>query len=110
MRSRDWDNVITELRKPHGWVKGTLGSWSWPDGGVCLVGAIRRVLFFNPAGYYVGGMRNAQGVMERIVREQFPERVRHMGGTVTPRFNDHPDTTLDDVILVCEKARANADD
>jgi len=46
--------------------------------------------------------------MGRLIREHFPERSPHWPSATC--FNDHPDTTLDDVILVLEKAAIQYDE
>src|SRR4051794_21517307 len=105
--SIDFDAVIAELRK--GWRKGGMYG---EDGSACLVGAIDRVLSRKQEGstrsssacFVVAGK-----TILPVIREQFPDRLkpyRNSPTNSTARFNDHPDTTLDDVILVCEKARA----
>ena len=107
MNASQWDQVITELRKPNGWIRRSFGAWRKPDGGVCLLGAMRRV-----------GDDNSllqPKVLRAIVLEQFPSRAGSgglggLGCEAIAKFNDHPDTTLDDVIMVCEKARANAEE
>lgn len=40
-------------------------------------------------------------LLNRVIEEQYPDRVGAVG---VSRFNDHPDTTLDDVVTVLEKA------
>lgn len=42
-----------------------------------------------------------------VIETQFPERT---GGVGVSRFNDHPDTTVDDVVQVMEKAAVRKDE
>jgi hypothetical protein len=97
----DWDAVITELQKPNGWRQGSMGEWRQPDDAVCLWGAICRTVQSVDWTF--------QSAVTPIIREHFPERIgwKHSSWAV-PEFNDHHDTTLDDVILVCEKARGSS--
>lgn len=46
-------------------------------------------------------------LVNEVIAAEFPERV---GGVGVSRFNDHPDTTLDDVVLVMEKAAIRKDE
>jgi hypothetical protein len=103
-QSIDMDAVIAELRKPNGWMKGDLGSFTASDGPVCLRGAMFRTATKAGLDHEVV-TRLERELIDRIILEQYGERVASDFGAV-PRFNDHPDTTLGDVLLVCEKARA----
>lgn len=105
MAEIDMDAVIAELRKPDGWRKEGFGEWDESSGSVCLLGAVRRV---SGVEHLIDAWkvdREADGLLTPIVEAHFPERLLGTELDVTS-FNDHPDTTLDDVILVCEKARA----
>lgn len=102
----DWDAVIDELNT--NWCKGSLGLPHAQNGPVCLRGAVMRV-----TGLTQGDVVRVieETYLDPILVEQFPDRavVLNTPGVEpvwVPRFNDHEDTTLDDVILVCEKARA----
>lgn len=86
------DQVAIELSKPDGWLKGSYGASDCEDGAVCLSGAIKRVgrsgaLSTDPA---CRALQNA-------ISCRFPGRA--LGGHI-PTFNDHRDTTLEDVLLV----------
>lgn len=89
------DGIIKTIER-YGWVQG------WPGGpasGFCIVGA--------------NGHANRYGVgiqrVEQTVRVLFPERLqpypKGKGLRPAARFNDHPDTTLEDVMLVLKHAR-----
>lgn len=90
MTDIDMDAVIAELRK--GWIKGK----AYSDEGACLMGACRRVNFWW-----------SMHEVRSVVLDQFGDRTGY-DDDLDPiaEFNDHGDTTLDDVILVLEKARA----
>jgi hypothetical protein len=103
MTDIDFDAVIAELRSK-GWRKGGMYG---ENGSACLIGAIDRVLARPSSSLECFDV--ARDTVLPVIREQFPDRLkpyRNSPTNSTARFNDHPDTTLDDVILVCEKARA----
>jgi hypothetical protein len=107
MTDIDFDAVIAELRSK-GWHKGGMYG---EDGSACLIGAIDRVLA-RQMGRHSSALACFQAASETVlpvIREQFPDRLEPYRNSPTngaARFNDHRETTLDDVILVCEKARA----
>ena len=45
--------------------------------------------------------------MNEIIEAEYPER---KGGVGVSRFNDHPDTTLEEVVRVMEKAAVRKDE
>lgn len=100
MTAIDYDAVIAELRKPGGWRKGDYGRWDKPDGAVCVLGACRRVASRSGLSP-LAGERSVVTTLDGIVQNDYPDRA-----SLVDTFNDHPDTTLDDVIAVVEKARA----
>jgi hypothetical protein len=101
----DWDAVIDRLKA--GWRKKAFGYTEQATGGVCLVGAVAYV-------HQTGSCEEAEWLVKEspaptVVHEHFPERSwDYAGADAVEMFNDHPDTTLDDVILVCEKARGSS--
>ncbi len=46
-------------------------------------------------------------LVNEVIQDQFPERT---GGVGVSRFNDHPETSLDDVVRVMEKAAVRKDE
>ena len=79
----------------------------------CLQGAL-----FEAHGVHVAGQEGfgkaVRGelaadlaLVNEVIREQFPERFGAVGAS---RFNDHPDTTVEDVILVMDKAAVRKDE
>jgi hypothetical protein len=66
---------------------------------VCAGGQLRTPL--------TPGMAADVWVVNHVIEEQYPER---FGAVGIARFNDHPDTTVDDVIRVLEKAAARTDE
>ena len=46
-------------------------------------------------------------LVNEVIEAQYPERT---GGVGVSRFNDHPDTTLEDVVKVMEKAAVRKDE
>jgi hypothetical protein len=107
-QSIDMDAVIAELRK--GWCKGSEGVNNAldPTAEVCLLGAVARVLQLDDPQTVYGLASDFP--FGRIVMEHFSDRLptappKLKWWTVTD-FNDNRATTVDDVILVVEKARA----
>lgn len=95
----NWDGAIDHVRR--GWIKGY---YFGEDGGVCLVGGLSAASQRDVASVE----RDLEdSVLPAIIREQFPARAEGIGTDLIESFNDHEDTTVDDVILVLEKARAH---
>jgi hypothetical protein len=46
-------------------------------------------------------------LVNEVIGAQYPER---LGGVGASRFNDHPETTLEDVVTVLEKAAVRKDE
>ena len=93
-----------------GWTKGTFTDGA---GRHCLQGALFEAHGICAAGDQQVGRRVSGELatdvrlVNEVIREQFPERV---GGVGASRFNDHPDTTVDDVTRVMEKAAVRKDE
>ena len=127
----DWDEVIERIKA--GWCKRHYHLTRQPDGQelVCLLGAGWRTLGYTGKTVYdedlgreVPIIRTPSGTdpvighqLGPIIIEMFRDRVqeylddpRHTMPRVVSIFNDHPDTSRDDVIAVCEKARAKQDE
>lgn len=95
---------ILDLLKSSGWCKGNSVRYN----GVtrkheyCLLGAAQQLGFTQR----LTGIKLAP-----VVTEQFPERVesalRSNPAHVVVTFNDHPETTFEDVQMVLEKAIAS---
>ncbi len=73
----------------------------------CLQGALYeahglRAVGDGQVGRPVSGeLANDVRLVNQVIWDQFPERAGAVG---ISRFNDHPETTVDDVIRVMEKA------
>ncbi len=92
-----------------GWAKDAFTDES---GRHCLQGALYEAHGIGAVDDQVG--RPVDGelagdvrLVNEVIREQFPER---FGGVGASRFNDHPHTTVDDVIAVMEKAAVRKDE
>jgi hypothetical protein len=108
-----------EVLAERGWNQGGLVG---AGGRVCALGALSIACYGNPhldtEGMTHSARTSAHQAMGEawlqaadVVKEQFPERVVGVGTDLPlARFNDHPDTTLDDVILVLEKAAVRAEE
>lgn len=87
------------------WNKGS-ATQNWGEGKTCLLGWKSIALHGTVAKAYIDDEYNSK--IASIISEQFPERINNkVKGeneyTIT-HFNDHDDTTLDDIRLVLEKA------
>lgn len=74
----------------------------------CILGASSYILYGNYDQTYIETKFTQK--IAGIVEEQFPERFYDDGDIVSTvtHFNDHKDTTLDDIRLVLEKADADS--
>jgi hypothetical protein len=87
-----------------GWTKGTFTD---EGGRHCLQGALYEAHQVQaPQKDDVGTplcrpLADDVRLVNSVIEEQYPER---FGAVGVSRFNDHPETTLDDVIRVLEKA------
>lgn len=93
----DIDKVIDYINEK-GWHQGELVG---EDGSVCVIGAVQLCGHFN-ALMYGGALERIKSAVEQV----FPERAKS-GGFIHPiaKFNDHPDTTREDVMLVLKHAK-----
>lgn len=83
----------------HGMTKGELED---VNGAVCALGACAAV------GVWSGTLIDA------VARELYPDRVHgdeeEVGLRYTAQVNDHPETTLDDIRVIFEKAQLRLDE
>lgn len=103
---------VKEIISQRGWCKGSMEK---TDGSVCLLGAARAAHVQeerNPGWHYSPAIT----ALSKVIQEQYPERVT--GATEEPIpgipwvgdydhvwiFNDHADTTYEDIERVLEKA------
>lgn len=93
-----------------GWTKHAFTDES---GRHCIQGALYESHGLRPFdGRHVGvpltgQMADDVRLVNEVVATEFPERV---GGVGVSRFNDHPQTTVDDVVRVMEKAAVRKDE
>ena len=93
-----------------GWAKQTFTDQA---GRHCLQGALFEAHGVHATeterlGKAVRGVLAADvALVNEVIRDQFPER---FGAVGVSRFNDHPETTEADVILVMEKAAVRKDE
>jgi hypothetical protein len=71
----------------------------------CLLGALRLEAGLQATPPYVAPI--ASELLKDVISEQYPDRL-NMAPAIIPSFNDHPDTTLADIIAVLEKASVRA--
>lgn len=67
----------------------------------CMVGWVGRIQ--QEQHVHHADAFQAKDLLMEVIREQFPERLKRFSENI-PTFNDHPDTTFEDVRLVIEKA------
>lgn len=99
-----------ELLARKGW---TQGRFTDDSGRHCLQGALYEAHECQPRvpGRLGYGLDRDLAADLRLVNEtivaEYPERVGAVG---VSRFNDHPDTTIDDVVRVLEKSALRRDE
>jgi hypothetical protein len=83
-----------------------------PMGRVCLAGAVNAVVLGDPSfATYVtrspqqhGQIADALGEVGDLAEKMFPSRTRPLAGSINGViFNNHPDTTQEDVETLLEK-------
>jgi len=96
--------VAKDVLQEKGWTKGHLEA---EDGSVCALGA----MWFGCSVHVLPDPNIEMGVniLNEVVIEQWPDRATsaelHPRNLLeTAQFNDHPDTTLDDVLATFDKA------
>jgi hypothetical protein len=103
------DQVI-ETIKNVGWHQGSYYNFDEDNTiiGVCIIGAIRHTAArhnVSPSLF----MHKPMAMIRSIINEQYPDRM-DPEMAVVPAFNDHKDTTIEDVIAVLEKASIELDE
>lgn len=99
-----------EVLAGSGWAKGTFCD---DERRHCIQGALYEVhgllaLDDRPmTGALTPEMANDVALVNGVIEAQYPER---FGAAGVARFNDHPETTIDDVITVLEKAAIRKDE
>lgn len=97
---------IRERLLTHGWWKSAFGNEEGPN---CLAGAAIQVREDRIDLCYLDGSD-----LIAVIKEQFPERMRahtyDVGWGDVTDFNDWSDTTLEDVLLVLDKAARKAEE
>jgi hypothetical protein len=111
-----------DILDAHGWCKGSLEN---EEGAHCLAGAVNMAKYgdWEWHGLYLPGLgpdsEPEYRALAKVIAEQFPERVwgagddawlafaaREYPANVVVRFNNHEDTTEDDIRLVLGKLTA----
>jgi hypothetical protein len=75
------------------WIKGALGDG---QGRACLIGHLMRV-YGDARAYF-----EAMDLLATSIKAVYPERYSEQATRAT--FNNHPDTTLEDILRVCKLA------
>lgn len=106
-------NTIREAMRVLGRAGWTKDAFTDESGRHCLQGALYEAhgtcaVDDQQVGRPVTGeLARDLRLVNEVIRDQFPERA---GGVGASRFNDHPQTTVDDVIAVLEKAAVRKDE
>jgi hypothetical protein len=87
-------------RLPGHWFQGDM----YDGENACGIGHLSRVM--NPEGNNLGDFYEAWNVLSAVAVEQYSDRIVEDNSMKDKfaKFNDHPDTTEDDVVAVMEKA------
>lgn len=98
-------NPIAEAVKnlPGHWFQGDFGDW---EGNYCGFGHLQNV-------YIENGQQCDQAtfdLLNDVAGELFPDRAAYGAIFSFPAFNDHVDTTEEDVVAVMEKAAVRYDE
>lgn len=100
-----------EVLARRGWTKD---SFTDTDGRHCMQGAlyeahgVNMIACSSPVRLAVeGDLASDMALLNAIVQSEYPDR---FGAVGTSRFNDHPETTIDDVVRVMEKAAVRRDE
>lgn len=92
-----------EVLASTGWTKHAFTD----DGGRhCLQGALYDAYGLCP-DKVTGELADDVRIVNQMIEEQYPDR---FGAVGISRFNDHPETTLEDVVRVLEKAAIRKDE
>jgi hypothetical protein len=94
---------IREYLDKNGWIQEEMFGWSKAEmlpgyyRSACLIGAASET---GVMGDYI-----TINIIVNVIEEQYSDRLTSESPQCSiVQFNDHPDTTYDDVILVLEKA------
>lgn len=100
-----------EVLARRGWTKD---AFTDGDGRHCLQGALYEAhgVATEDCARHLGLRLSGQlaadvQLVNEVVATEYPDR---RGGVSASRFNDHPETTVDDVLLVLEKAAVRRDE
>ena len=96
-----------ELLASRGW---TQGRFSDDGGSVCLQGALYEAYGCMPRRFgeaVTGDLADDIRLVNATIAAEYPERYGAVG---ISRFNDHAETTVDDVVRVLEKSALRRDE
>lgn len=98
-----------EVLARRGWTQGTFTD---DAGRHCLQGALHEAYGCQPRRPGERTVSQAElaadlRLVNEIIASEYPERVGAVG---VSRFNDHPDTTIDDIVRVLEKSAVRRDE
>ena len=99
-----------EILARRGWAQG---SFTDDVGRHCIQGALYEAHCIDPDVYervwrpLTPPLLADMGLVNEVIEAEYPERYGAVG---VSRFNDHPETTVDDVVRVLEKAAVRRDE
>ena len=99
---------VNALITDENWNKGS-ATQNWGEGKTCLLGWKSIALYGTVTKAYIDDEYNSK--IASIISEQFYDRINTKvidSNAYIITFNDHDDTTLDDIRLVLEKADADS--
>lgn len=94
------DAIAERLDGGRLWIKGELGAYFDPTESVCLVGSQCAL----DSVYTKFAMAAAACLIRDVICERYPQRFDDLDCWTQRDFNDHPDTTWEDVALVLKDA------
>jgi hypothetical protein len=102
MSAREDARTAIAMLRERGWSKGSAIDG---EGRVCMAVALNDgEVKVTPEGFWRNGA--TWYTVLRLIAEMYPGRVKHL--TVAD-FNDHPDTTLEDIMLVLKHMAEEGD-
>lgn len=99
-----------EILARRGWTQRTFTD---ETGRHCIQGALYEAHCVEPERYervwrpLSASLLADVGLVNEVIETEYPERVGAVG---VSQFNDHPETTIDDVVRVLEKAAVRRDE
>lgn len=103
--NKDILELALKIIDEHGWIKGQIVNM---EGNRCLMGACELACNFLQVDFQVD-FQDTLNYLSDVAQQHYPERIPNdkWYNCSVPKFNDHADTTLDDVRNLVGKAIAD---